>query len=74
MKIIDNKKNKMIPLRYLDIGDIFEYANEIYLFCHESDTVPNGIECFNFTRKTSSVRVNDTPVIQLSDVTLTINR
>ena len=74
MKIVDNKSTKIIPLHFLDMGDVFEFAGEIYLYCHESDNVPNGIECFNLTRKTPYVRAHDTPVTKLSDVTLTINR
>ncbi len=74
MEIIDNTNTKIIPLHFLDVGDIFKFKNEIYLFYHESLVVPNGIECFNFTTKSPSVRASDTLVTQLSDVMLTINR
>ena len=73
MKIIDNKNSKMIPLRFLDMGDIFEYENEICMCCHVSENVP-GIECFNLTKNTPFVRADSLLVTPLSDVTLTINR
>jgi len=74
MKIIDNKNTKMIPLHFLEMGDVFESVNELYLYCHESDKVPNGIECFNLSRKIPCVKSSDILVVHLSDVTLTINR
>lgn len=74
MKIIDNTDTKIIPLHFLDAGDIFKFKNEIYLFCQESFLVPHGIECFNLTTKSSTVKADDIPVTKLSDVTLTINR
>jgi hypothetical protein len=56
------------------MGDVFEYLNELYLYCHESDKVACGIECFNLTKEVPRVIASDTLVTHLSDITLTINR